>query len=118
MNEAEEPTPETSTSDADSTRDETLGKLMLWTAVGIGILAAGKAIFNAAVAREREAHLEHVVRSGWEARRWGLPAGPSPSRYTGRVLPDDPKPSKRDELERGWIEDDNPPGDKTAAGRY
>ena len=120
MNEAKEHTPETSTPDAGSTRDNTLGKLTLWTAVGIGILAAGKAIFNAAMARQREAQIERVVRAGREARRWGLPAGPSPSQgYTGgRVLPDDPKPSKRGELERGWIEDDNPPGDKTAAGGY
>ena len=76
MNEAEEPTPETSTPDAGSTRDATLGRFMLWTAVGIGAIAAFNAIGKAALSKQREAQLERVVRAGVEARRWGLPPRP------------------------------------------
>jgi hypothetical protein len=109
MNEAEEPTPETGTPDAGSTRDATLnlGRFIAWAAVGIGVIAAGKAIANAALSNQRQAQLERVVRAGREARRWGLPPGPSTSGPTVQGLwPDNAKPSPREELERGCRIDD------------
>ena len=105
MNEAEEPTPETSTPDAGSTRDATLGRFMLWTAVGIGAIAAFNAIGKAALSKQREAQLERVVRAGVEARRWGLsPGGPTvrglygPGRWAVHET--------RAGLERNWRMDD------------
>jgi hypothetical protein len=107
MKEAQEPTPETSTPNPGSTRDETLGRFILWTAFGIGIIAAGKAIANAALSNQREAQLERVLRAGVEARRWGLPPGPPTSGPTVQGLwPDNTKPSSRAELEAGWTKDD------------
>jgi hypothetical protein len=109
MNEAEEPTPETGTPDTGSTRDATLGKFMVWTAVGVGVIAAFSAIGKAALIKQREAQLERVVRAGREAARWGLQPGRSTSGPTGQGLYGPGRwavHETRAELERNWRMDD------------
>jgi hypothetical protein len=107
MEEPSERTPETSTPVSGSTRDETLGRVMFWTAVGVGAVALLNGIGKAALSKQRDAHLDRIA-----------PRPSGRSLATGSAAPASPpgqglygsKPwavhEKRADLERYWKMDD------------